>query len=193
MASGIPWTTACWPPFRHHRDAPARCPAGPLPTISRSSWPSAPPSWPKPASGPRRRAAPRAPSLANMSHEIRTPMNAILGPGAAARAQPPQPGSRTAWPASAMPAPHLLAIINDILDISKIEAGKLHLDAVDFSPEVLFSQAHRLIHDRIVARKLGFRSDTGDLPPVLRRRDPAAPGPAQLSEQCGEVHRARRP
>ena len=118
----------------------------------------------------RAEAASRAKSafLANMSHEIRTPMNAILGQARLLERSRLEAGQQDRLARIRHAGAHLLAIINDILDISKIEAGKLHLDAVDFSPEVLFSQTHSLIHDRIVARKLGFRSDTGDLPPVLR-------------------------
>ena len=118
----------------------------------------------------RAEAASRAKSafLANMSHEIRTPMNAILGQARLLERSPLDAGQQNRLARIRNAGAHLLAIINDILDISKIEAGKLHLDDVDFSPEVLFNQAHSLIHDRIAARNLGFRSDTGDLPPVLR-------------------------
>ncbi|MDD3327407.1 MAG: PAS domain S-box protein [Zoogloea sp.] len=118
----------------------------------------------------RAEAASRAKSafLANMSHEIRTPMNAILGQARLLERSRLDAAQQDRLARIRNAGAHLLAIINDILDISKIEAGKLHLDAVDFSPEQLFNQAHSLIHDRIAARKLGFRSDTGDLPPVLR-------------------------
>ncbi|WP_139379496.1 PAS domain S-box protein [Zoogloea sp. LCSB751] len=106
--------------------------------------------------------------LANMSHEIRTPMNAILG---LARLL-----ERSALDASQLDrlhkirhaGAHLLSIINDILDISKIEAGKLLLESIDFSPEALFNQAHSLIHERLAAKHLTFHSDTEGLPPVLR-------------------------
>ncbi|CAO3431228.1 ATP-binding protein [Azospirillum argentinense] len=70
--------------------------------------------------------------LANMSHEIRTPMNAILGLShLALRAGPPprQRGYLTRIRASATA---LLGIINDILDVSKIEAGMLTLERVPF-------------------------------------------------------------
>jgi PAS domain S-box-containing protein len=126
----------------------------------------------------RAEAASRAKSafLANMSHEIRTPMNAILGQARLLERSRLDAAQQDRLARIRHAGTHLLAIINDILDISKIEAGKLHLDAVDFSPEVLFKQAYALIHDRIVARKLGFHSDLGDLPPVL----------------CGDVTRLRQ-
>ncbi|MBI5901464.1 MAG: response regulator [Rhodocyclales bacterium] len=70
--------------------------------------------------------------LANMSHEIRTPMNAVLGLSALAlrEAMPEKPRDYVMKAHSA--AEHLLGIINDILDISKIEAGKLVVEDIEF-------------------------------------------------------------
>ncbi len=118
----------------------------------------------------RAEAASRAKSafLANMSHEIRTPMNAILGQARLLERSHLSQQQEDRLVRIRQAGSHLLALINDILDLSKIEAGKLQLDAVDFSPEVLFNQAHSLIHDRLVARRLKFESDTDGLPPVLR-------------------------
>ena len=118
----------------------------------------------------RAEAASRAKSafLANMSHEIRTPMNAILGQARMLERSPLSQEQEDRLTRIRQAGSHLLALINDILDLSKIEAGKLQLEAVDFSPEALFDQAHSLIHDRLVARRLKFESDTDGLPPVLR-------------------------
>ena len=67
-----------------------------------------------------------------MSHEIRTPMNAIIGYALCCdtkyRLAVPNSGNRRITFA----ADHLLAVINDILDISKIEAGKMVLERADF-------------------------------------------------------------
>jgi signal transduction histidine kinase len=84
--------------------------------------------------------------LANMSHELRTPLNAILGytsmliAGVSGQLTPPQKNKLTRVDSNAK---HLLSIINDILDISRIEAGKmpLHLDEFELPAligEVLF-------------------------------------------------------
>jgi two-component system sensor histidine kinase/response regulator len=70
--------------------------------------------------------------LANMSHEIRTPMNAILGMSRLALMADPNPKLRNYLSKILGAGEHLLAIINDILDHAKIEAGKLHVERVPF-------------------------------------------------------------
>ena len=66
--------------------------------------------------------------LANMSHEIRTPLNAVLGMVHLLRRDNPTPVQVDRLDKIDGASQHLLAVINDILDISKIEAGKLQLD-----------------------------------------------------------------
>jgi PAS domain S-box-containing protein len=79
-------------------------------------------------------AASRAKStfLANMSHELRTPMNAIMGMTGLALKQASDPKLRDQLGKVTKASQHLLHVINDILDISKIEAERLTLDEVDF-------------------------------------------------------------
>jgi PAS domain S-box-containing protein len=85
--------------------------------------------------------------LANMSHEIRTPMNAIMGMTYLALRANPAPEQRKYLSKISGAADSLLTIINDILDISKLEAGKMELETVPFSLEqILFSLNDIVIH-----------------------------------------------
>ena len=89
-------------------------------------------------------AANRAKSvfLANMSHEIRTPMNAIVGLTHLLRRGGVTPRQEAQLDKIDGAGRHLLSIINDILDLSKIEAGRLQLENTDFPlPAVLDSVA----------------------------------------------------
>lgn len=79
-------------------------------------------------------AASRAKStfLANMSHELRTPMNAIMGMAGLALRRVEDAKLRDQLGKIDQAAKHLLGVINDILDISKIEAGRLVIETVEF-------------------------------------------------------------
>jgi two-component system, sensor histidine kinase and response regulator len=71
--------------------------------------------------------------LANMSHEIRTPLNAIIGLNYLIRRESTAPPLQDRLQKVDTAAQHLLSIINDILDLSKIEAGQVQMDITDFS------------------------------------------------------------
>jgi PAS domain S-box-containing protein len=73
--------------------------------------------------------------LANMSHEIRTPMNAIMGMGRQLEKSALNPQQRFFLETINKAADHLLVVINDILDMSKIDAGKLNIEHIGFNPE----------------------------------------------------------
>ena len=96
--------------------------------------------------------------LANMSHEIRTPMNAIIGLTHLATRQTTEPGLLDRLGKVQDAAHHLLAIINQILDISKIEAGKLVLAPSDFRLEQIIENTSALVVDRVRSRGLQFSS-----------------------------------
>ena len=74
----------------------------------------------------------KAAFLANMSHEIRTPMNGVLGMAELALAAGPAAGQRECLESIKACAEGLLTVIDDILDFSKVDAGKLDLDRVPF-------------------------------------------------------------
>ena len=115
-------------------------------------------------------AANRAKSafLANMSHEIRTPMNAIIGLAHLLRRDSRDTVQRERIGRLSDAAQHLLHIIDDILDLSKIEAGRLELDNVGFSPEALMQRACEMVAERAAAKGLELVLDTDHLPQRLR-------------------------
>jgi len=82
--------------------------------------------------------------LANMSHEIRTPMNAIIGMSRLALMADPSPRLRNYVSKILGAGEHLLAIVNDILDQSKIAAGKLAIDTVPFALDEMLEQLSSL-------------------------------------------------
>ena len=104
-------------------------------------------------------AANRAKStfLANMSHEIRTPMNVILGFAHLLQRDRPTPAQQNKLGKMMDAAHHLMAILNDILDLSKIEAGKLILEQVDFDLEDVVRRVPELVADKARAKGLDLR------------------------------------
>jgi two-component system sensor histidine kinase/response regulator len=111
-------------------------------------------------------AANRAKSvfLANMSHEIRTPMNAIIGLAHLMEGDAIEPTQRDRLGKVSDAARHLLGIINDVLDLSKIESGKLHLEQIDFDLHTLLERTRTLVADRAREQGLDLTLHTGHLP-----------------------------
>ena len=97
------------------------------------------------------KAASRAKSafLANMSHEMRTPMNAIIGMGALGKSSSDIERKNHCFSKIENASKHLLGVINDILDISKIEANKFDLTPVDFIFEKMIQRVVDVITFRI--------------------------------------------
>ena len=106
--------------------------------------------------------------LANMSHEIRTPMNVIIGLTHLMLRDQHDPVTSDRLAKVGDAAMHLLDIINDILDLSKIDAGKLVLAPVDFSVDALLARATALVTDSARRKGLALTVDRGDLPQALR-------------------------
>jgi PAS domain S-box-containing protein len=119
-------------------------------------------------------AATRAKSefLANMSHEIRTPMNAILGFAHLLRRDPLTPLQTSQLDKLSESARHLLKIINDILDISKIEASRLELEDQAFEPGRVIHQVCELVADEVAAKQLRLQVELDHLPDRVRGDGP---------------------
>ena len=114
-------------------------------------------------------AANRAKSdfLANMSHEIRTPMNAILGMTHLARQAPAGTPVDDHLSRIGVAANSLLRIINDILDLSKIEAGKLAIEPVEFDPRAVVDDVVSITS--VSAQQKGIAFELEVAPEVPRR------------------------
>jgi two-component system, sensor histidine kinase and response regulator len=102
--------------------------------------------------------------LANMSHEIRTPMNAIIGLTHLMARDTRDTVQRDRLQKVDDAARHLLQVINDILDLSKIEAGKLRLERAEFGRDELLSRAFEMVAETARAKGLELIVDTDHLP-----------------------------
>ncbi|WP_395703541.1 PAS domain-containing protein [Aquabacterium sp.] len=115
-------------------------------------------------------AANRAKSafLANMSHEIRTPMNAIIGLTHLMARDTRDALQRERLLKIDNAAQHLLEVINAILDLSKIEAGKMVLEDTEFPLDALLARAFEMVGERAQEKGVELVLDTDHLPPRLR-------------------------
>ena len=106
--------------------------------------------------------------LANMSHEIRTPMNAIVGLTHLLRNSEATPKQLDRLTKIDDAAAHLLELINNILDLSKIEANKMTLEEADFNLLSVFDGVRSMVADQAREKRLDLVEDTGDTPSWLR-------------------------
>jgi two-component system, sensor histidine kinase and response regulator len=106
--------------------------------------------------------------LANMSHEIRTPMNAIIGINELLRRDAATPEQAQRLGQIAQASQHLLAIINDVLDLSKIEAGKVVLEDLPFQLSGVLDNVASIIGEAARRKGLAVEIDTDSMPLRLR-------------------------
>ena len=106
--------------------------------------------------------------LANMSHELRTPLNAILGFSDSMRSEifGPLGGNRyrvymnDIWESGK----HLLGIVDDVLDMSKVETGKMEIDPVELRVEDIFAACDRMMKPASEQKTITFSIDIPDTP-----------------------------
>jgi signal transduction histidine kinase/CheY-like chemotaxis protein len=103
--------------------------------------------------------------LANMSHEIRTPMNAVIGFSELFRATRINEVQKDYIDTVCAGGEVLISLVNDILDISKIESGKVELENIDFDLEALITSALRILRQKAGAKSLPVKVEyPGDMP-----------------------------
>ena len=102
--------------------------------------------------------------LANMSHEIRTPMNAIIGLTHLMQKDASDAELKKRLSKVNSAGTHLLSVINDILDISKIEAGKLKPEQSNFHINVVFDHIKSLLHEQAKEKNIVINVDKNSVP-----------------------------
>jgi two-component system sensor histidine kinase/response regulator len=119
-------------------------------------------------------AASRAKSefLATMSHEIRTPLNSIIGMNELLLGTTLTPGQHEYAMAVQTSSEGLLAIVDEILDFSKVEAGKLTLEKIDFEPATIIEQTIAMLVARTQAKRLRLNSVIAPDVPMQVAGDP---------------------
>ena len=106
--------------------------------------------------------------LANMSHEIRTPLNGVVGMIELLRLSDPSPLQQRYLEAATQSSQTLLRLIDDVLDLSKIEAGKLELEHAPFHLPSLIHDARSMFSDQARAKGLALSASiSSDLNVVL--------------------------
>ena len=100
--------------------------------------------------------------LANMSHEIRTPLNAVLGCAQIGMRDHAQEPSQVLFKRIRDAGQHLLGVVNDVLDFSKVEAGKFEVDAAPTQLIKVIHGALDMVRDRANSKALDVRVDIAD-------------------------------
>lgn len=97
--------------------------------------------------------------LATMSHEIRTPLTTVLGTAELLAHEPSDPRQRRRIEAILAAGRHLLAVIDDVLDYSRLEAGRVQLQQVELRPVDVAAAVHALVEQRAKDAGLDLRFD----------------------------------
>ena len=108
--------------------------------------------------------------LSNMSHELRTPLNSVMALSQLMLSR--GPGKKPEQDAEYLRiiernGRHLLNLINDILDLSKIEAGRMELQIAEFSPKAAVARAIETVEPLAREKGLILKTDIGTVPPMI--------------------------
>jgi signal transduction histidine kinase/CheY-like chemotaxis protein len=107
--------------------------------------------------------------LASMSHELRTPLNGILGfAQLMARRRGRDAEDKESLDVISRSGEHLLGLINDVLSLSKIEAGRVELSVEAFDPSAFVRALLGVVSPRAAAKRLELAVETHGLPPAVR-------------------------
>ena len=110
--------------------------------------------------------------LANMSHEIRTPMNAIQGMIDLTLMSDLDDELRENMITARESSKHLLSIINDILDLSKIESGRIELEILDFDLAEVLGSIIRIFSEQAHRKRVVLTKKIAPATPLILRGDP---------------------
>jgi PAS domain S-box-containing protein len=110
--------------------------------------------------------------LVNTSHEIRTPMNVIVGMSRHLSGMIREEKQSRFLDSIIHAADNLLVIINDVLDISKIESGKMEIETIGFSPRKLLSECAQLLQFKAEEKGLRLTYEVADDVPLVLLGDP---------------------
>jgi len=110
--------------------------------------------------------------ISNISHEMRTPLNGVMGSLALLKRQPLNEKAEQLVSMMEISCNNLSVLINDVLDLSKIEAGKLEINNQYFDPLALIESIAKVFAVKAAAKGLQLLVDTTGLPPVEINSDP---------------------